>query len=144
MPKVDPLAGRLEVWGEEHGYIAEIEEIKKVLSAPMEGDYRGEEQEGEENRIEEREDSQSTSSIEVFYFIFSLRGVIEDTGDEEAGEDEEDVDSDPSRISDKAPEAKGGICSFVASGEVVNHDGENGDSAETVKRGIMPGGSSPI
>src|ERR1700704_5092564 len=144
MPKVDPLAGRLKVRGEKHGNIAEIEEIKKMPGAPMEMEYRGEEQKGEENSVEEREDSESTSSIEVFDFMFSLRGVIEYAGDEEAGEDEEEVDSDPARISNKAPESKNGICSFVAPGEVVKHDGENGDSTKAIKRSAMPVGASQI
>jgi hypothetical protein len=142
MPKVDPLTGWLEVRSEKHGDIAEIEEVKKMLGTPMEVEYRRKEHKSEENRVEEREDSKSTASIEVFDFMFDLRGVEEDAGDEEAGEDEEEVDSYPACISDRAPETKDGVCSFVASGEVVKHDGENGDSTKTIKRSVMPAGAS--
>src|ERR1700730_908413 len=121
MPKVDPLAGRLEVRGEKHGDIGEIEEVKKMLGAPMEVEYRGEEQKGKEDRVEEREDSKSTAGVEGFDFIFSLRGVVEDAGDEEAGEGEEQIYSHPAGISDETPETKGGICSVVASSEVIKH-----------------------
>ena len=125
MSKVDPVAGRFKVRCEKNGDIAEIEEVEKMLSAPMEVKYRRAKDECEEDCVEEREDSKSTASIEVFDFMFDLRGVEEDAGDEEAGEDEEEVDSYPACISDRAPETKDGVCSFVASGEVVKHDGEN-------------------
>jgi hypothetical protein len=144
MPKVDPLTGRLEVRSEKYGNIAEIEEVKKMLDAPMEVEDRGKEHKSEEDRVEEREDSKSTASIEVFDFIFGLRGVEEDAGDEEAGKDEKEVDSYPARISDKAPETEDGICSFVAPGEVVKHDGQNGDSTKTIKRSVMRAGAGRI
>ena len=93
-----------------------------------------------EDRVEEREDSKSTAGVEVFDFIFSLRDVVQDASDEEAGEGEEQVYSHPAGISDETPETKGRVCSVVASGEVIKHNGEYGDSAETIKRSAVPTG----
>src|SRR6202044_1498774 len=138
MSKVDPVAGRFKVRCEKNGDIAEIEEVEKMLSAPMEVKYRRAKDECEEDCAEEREDSKGTASIEICDFMFGLRGVVYAPGDEEPGEDKEQVYSHPSGIADETPEAKSRVCSPVAAGEVIKHYGKSGDSAETTKRSIVP------
>jgi hypothetical protein len=68
-------------------------------------------------------------------------GVVEDSGDKEAGECKEEVDANPAGISDETPEAKYWVYSLVAPGEVVEHNREDRDAAESIERGIVPSGS---
>jgi hypothetical protein len=135
--KVDPVVGRLKVRGEKNGDIAEIKEVEKMLSVPMEMKCRGQNDKGKEHGIEEREDPKSTTSIKVFDFVLSLCGVVKDAGDEKTGENKEQVYSHPSGIGNETPETKSGVRSLVAAGEVIKHYGKYGDSAETPKRSMV-------
>ena len=60
---------------------------------PQQRDQRGHEEEERQHAVVEREDAQEAPHVKVAEVMRLVTGVVEDAGDEEAGQDEEQVDA---------------------------------------------------
>jgi hypothetical protein len=60
----------------------------------------GEEKQQEEEAVVERKDAQGAAGVEGFEEVGLVESVEKDAGDEEAGENEEEVDSDVEGVDD--------------------------------------------
>ena len=77
-------------------------------------DQRGHEEEERQNAVVEREDAQQAPHVKVAEIGGLVTGIVKDTGDEEAGQDEEQVDAvgsrSPSRTRWRARPSWSGAC----------------------------------
>ena len=87
-----PMFGDVDVDGVEPSPgLAIHEEVER--RPPQQRDQRGHEEEECQHAVVEREDAQDAPHVEVAEVVRLVAGVIEDAGDEEAGQDEEQVDA---------------------------------------------------
>jgi len=56
---------------------------------------RREQKESDPETIEQREDTQRTPNVEVTEVVVAMQGIKENSGNEEARKDEEEIDSNP-------------------------------------------------
>jgi hypothetical protein len=80
---------------DERGVVAEIESPETPGWEPDPVKDGVEQKRNQQYAVVKRKDAQDTASIEVAKAVFCTACVVEDARNEEAGEDEEDVDTDP-------------------------------------------------
>ena len=120
------------------GKVGGVGEVEPLPVVPLQVQWVGEGEEREEKAIVKREDAEGAARVEVAEEVGLVEGVVEDAGDEEAGEGEEEGDADPEGSSDVDEEAEeGGGVGVVGPEEVVGEDEEDGDAADAIKRGDM-------
>ena len=94
----------------------------------------GEEQEDDQDAVVEREDAECAASVEGFEVVGDVERVDQDAGDEEAGENEEEVDADVAGRADAGEEvedARAGVGVCPEKMDEKNHeDCEPSDSVE--------------
>ena len=125
------VAGEVREVLEENDEDQEGAELGEVCSVEYGGDGDGEQ--GEEV---EGKDPEGAAGIEVAQANEVVGGFPKASGDEEAGEGEEEDDAGPAELGEIAGEALGGIGGLEASAIVEDEDEEDGEATEAVEGGV--------
>ena len=86
---------------EEAGVVAEVSRPERLAKIPLPMSKWPEQQNKKPNKVVERKDSEGTSDVEVPVPVNLGLAVKEDSRDEEAGQNEEDIDPGPSPAKDE-------------------------------------------
>ena len=132
MVKADPLLWGQAEEGWEPAEVLEIEQKRRKGTGPVEAEGAREQQQRQEDAVVERKDAEGAASVEGAEVARTADGVLQDAGDEEAGEDEEEVDTgggeDERGVDDEAS------VRHVAGEQMRGHDAEDGEAAQAVER----------
>src|SRR5271155_5817002 len=94
-----------------------------------------EEQEENEKAVVQREDTESAAGVKGLEEMLYVQRVEQDTGDEEAGEHEEEIDADVRRCTDLVQEIEeAGTGHGVRPEEMEEEHEEYGEAANSVER----------
>jgi hypothetical protein len=127
------VAGEVREVLEENDEDQERAELGKVRTVEYGGD--GYSEQGEEV---EGQDPEGAAGVEVTQANEVVGGFPKASGDEEAGEGEEEDDAGPAELGEVAGEALGGLGGLEASAVVEDEDEEDGEAAEAVECDIAP------
>src|SRR5580704_16905088 len=96
---------------------------------------QAEEQKQNEKAVVQREDTESTASVEGLKEMGDVQRVEQDTGNEEAGEHKEQIDADVRRCTDLVQEIEeAGTGHGVRPEEVEEEHEEYGEAANSIER----------
>ena len=84
--------------GDKASVVAEVKEREHPGGAPEPMEDGRSEKRAEENGVVKGEDAQGAAHIEVANAVRLIARVVQDAGDEKAGEHKEKVDADPSPV----------------------------------------------
>ena len=104
--------------------------------------WPGEKEDEDQDTVVDRRDAQNATPVEGAVEVCGGAGTQEDGGDQEAGQDEEDVDAEPA-VAECEVEGAGGdrgaekVSHGVGVGEVVAEDEKEGEAADAVERGYV-------
>ena len=87
-----PVLGDVDVDGVEPRPCLAVHQVVQ-RRPPQQRDQRGHEEDERQHAIVEREDAEEAPHVEVAEVVRLVVGVVEDAGDEEAGQDEEQLDA---------------------------------------------------
>jgi len=98
-------------------------------------EWTGEEQKDDQDSVVKREDAECAAGVEGLEVVGDIEGVDQDAGDEEAGENEEEIDADIAGFADVGEEvedARAGGCVRPEKMDEKNHeDSKAADSVES-------------
>ncbi len=128
---------------EDCGKIAEVKPQPSLLLGNLfqsrvgaRREQRQDDEEDDQGAVVEREDAQDAAGVEVPQPAGRPLGVIEDAGDQESGQDEEEVHAAPSRAGQaRKPECGAGYSVLGRTAEVDHHDHEDRQAAEAIEAG---------
>ena len=75
--------------------VAQIRHHEEVVACPKDVQKGSCQEEEDPNGIEQRKNSKGATDVEVLEVAWFLQSVEEDAGDQKAGENEEEIDADP-------------------------------------------------
>ena len=87
-----PVLGDVDVDGVEPSPGLAVHQVVE-RRPPQQRDQRGHEEDERQHAVVEREDAQEAPHVEVAEVVRLVAGVVENAGDEEAGQDEEQLDA---------------------------------------------------
>jgi hypothetical protein len=99
--------------GSPQGNVVGVGQVEKQTSIPLKMQDVGEGQEGKENAVVEGKDSQGPPGVEVAEEVWLVKRVPKDSGDEESGESEEQVYTDPQGFADHGEEVEDCVLALV-------------------------------
>jgi hypothetical protein len=98
----------------------------------------GEEEKEDERTVVEGEDAESAAGVKGFEEVGDVEGVEQNAGDEEAGEDEEEIDADVGGCADLVEEVEEAEASVrVRPEEMAVEDEKDGEAANSIERREM-------
>ncbi len=105
----------------------------RELRGPPRDEARGDEEDDQQERVVEGEDAQHAPHVEVLVVAGAPPRAEEDPGDQEAGEDEEQVDPRPPHPGHRQQGLAGEGLRRMTEREVVEHHRQDGDAADAVE-----------
>ena len=112
--------------------VTDVEEEGEVQPSPLVVEERRKGEQYGDDEVKDREDAKAAACVEAAEVSGVVAGVVEDTGDEKTGEDEEEVDAHPSVLPDVVECAENGTA-MGASTEVVEEDHGDGEGADAIE-----------